>query len=117
MQSFDRVPWDAGYVPSYLLTAVPNSVARRPVMKTYAPSPRKAFAVASPAVAAGDERDFSCKVAHGISPFFSVGSRRLRNVVNTRAPVSKPAQLTYAHMRVYKSICTFVKNEDERCRP
>jgi hypothetical protein len=30
------------------LTAVSNSVARRPVMKTYAPSPTNVFAVASP---------------------------------------------------------------------
>jgi hypothetical protein len=36
----------------------------------------------NPAVAAGDERDFSCKLAHGISPLFSVGSCPFMNVLN-----------------------------------
>ena len=102
MQSFDRVPWDAGYVPSYLLDGRPQLCRSAPGYEDVRPFTEKGLRgrKSNPAVAAGDERDFSCK---GCSRHFSFLLSRFASFKErgeyARAPVSKPAQLTYAHMR------------------
>jgi hypothetical protein len=76
------------------LTAVSNSVARRPTYEDVRAFTDKLLRgrKSDPAIAAGDERDFSCQLAHGISPLILGGSRPFTNVLNdTRLFRTPPA--------------------------
>jgi hypothetical protein len=72
----------------------------------------------NPAVTAGDERDFSCKLAHGISPFFFSRFALFHERAEQRAAIFESRQVDI--MRICAYIGAYAPlsiNEDERCQP
>jgi hypothetical protein len=75
---------NVGYVPSYFLDRLIQLSRSTPGYEDVRPFTDKRLRArkSNPAVAAGDERVFSCKLAHGVSPSFSGSSRHSINALN-----------------------------------